>query len=51
MCGRFTITVPAAEIAEIMGLSELPAFAPRYNVKPSQPILTIRTERGPRASC
>jgi hypothetical protein len=31
MCGRFTITVPAAEIAELMGLPELPAFAPRYN--------------------
>src|ERR1043166_7276987 len=48
MCGRFTITVPAAEIAELMGLPELPAFAARYNVKPSQPILAVRTERGAR---
>jgi hypothetical protein len=29
MCGRFTITVPAAEIAELLGLAELPAFAQR----------------------
>jgi len=29
MCGRFTMTVPAAEVAELMGMPELPAFAPR----------------------
>jgi putative SOS response-associated peptidase YedK len=50
MCGRFTITVPAAEIAELMGLPELPQFAPRYNIKPSQPILVVRANGGGRVA-
>jgi putative SOS response-associated peptidase YedK len=50
MCGRFTITVPAAEIAELMGLPELPAFAPRYNVKPTTPILVVRELDGRRVA-
>jgi putative SOS response-associated peptidase YedK len=50
MCGRFTITVPAAEIAELMGLPELPAFAPRYNIKPTTPILTVREVDGKRVA-
>ncbi len=40
MCGCFTITVPAAEIAELLGLPELPAqFTARYNVAPTQMVL------------
>ena len=50
MCGRFTITVPAAEIAELMGLPELPAFAPRYNIKPTTPILVVREIDGRRVA-
>src|SRR5262249_34382738 len=42
MCGRFTITVPAAEIAELLGLIELPPIRPRYNVAPTQQILAAR---------
>src|SRR5262245_59079739 len=40
MCGRFTITVPAAEIAELLGLPEVPAqFTARYNIAPTQLVL------------
>jgi hypothetical protein len=46
MSGRFT--VPAAEVAELMGLAELPAFAPRYNIKPTTPILVVREVDGKR---
>jgi len=43
MCGRFTITVPAAEIAELLGLPEMPAqFTARYNAAPTQSILAAR---------
>ncbi len=48
MCGRFTITVPAAEIAELLGLPELPPFTARFNIKPSQPILAVREACGKR---
>jgi hypothetical protein len=54
MCDRITITVPAAEIAELMGLPELPAFAPRYNVKLTTSILTMVRWTGsasPRRRC
>jgi putative SOS response-associated peptidase YedK len=42
MCGRFTIAVPAAEIAELLGLPQLPPIVPRYNAAPTQQILAAR---------
>ncbi|MBI3169999.1 MAG: SOS response-associated peptidase [Chloroflexi bacterium] len=42
MCGRFTLTVDPAEIADTFGNYTFPAqFAPRFNIAPTQPILTI----------
>lgn len=42
MCGRFTITLPANELEESLGVKTLPKdYLPRYNVAPSQPILVV----------
>ncbi|HMD89690.1 MAG TPA: SOS response-associated peptidase [Anaerolineaceae bacterium] len=42
MCGRFTLTVEAADLQEDFGLSSVPNnWQPRYNIAPSQPILTV----------
>jgi putative SOS response-associated peptidase YedK len=45
MCGRFTLTRSAAEIAEHFGLGSLPELAPRFNVAPTQqaPIVRVRS--------
>ena len=42
MCGRFTLTVDPAELADAFGSYEFPTrFAPRYNIAPTQPVLAI----------
>lgn len=42
MCGRFTLTVDPAEIADTFGNFTFPTqFAPRYNIAPTQPVLAI----------
>ena len=42
MCGRFTITLEAADIEEGLGVSEMPAdWLPRYNVAPTQPVAAV----------
>jgi putative SOS response-associated peptidase YedK len=41
MCGRFTLSLPAAEIAEAFDLEDVPEAPPRYNIAPSQPVATI----------
>lgn len=41
MCGRFSLTAEADELAELFDLPELGAFPPRYNIAPTQPILTV----------
>jgi putative SOS response-associated peptidase YedK len=45
MCGRFTLTRSAAEVAEHFGLGSLPELAPRFNVAPTQeaPIVRLRS--------
>jgi putative SOS response-associated peptidase YedK len=43
MCGRFLNKLPAAEIARIFRTSNpLPNWPPRYNIAPTQDILTVR---------
>ncbi len=42
MCGRFTLKTPLQILQEHFLEFDLPDFAPRYNIAPSQPILTIR---------
>ncbi len=45
MCGRFTLTRSAAEVAEHFGLAAAPVLRPRFNVAPTQRVLAIRTPR------
>lgn len=44
MCGRFTLTVPASEIADALGrfAGLEPELKPRYNIAPTQSILALR---------
>jgi putative SOS response-associated peptidase YedK len=43
MCGRFLNKLPAAEIARIFRTSSpLPNYPARYNIAPTQPVLTVR---------
>ncbi len=41
MCGRFSLVAEPDELAELFDLTELGAFPPRYNIAPTQPILTV----------
>ncbi len=50
MCGRYTLTVSAAVLAEVFGVSEDPAHLPRYNIAPTQLVpLVLGLEAGGRA--
>ena len=46
MCGRYTLSRSAEQVAEHFGLEQLPPVLPRYNIAPSQPIATIRRNLG-----
>jgi putative SOS response-associated peptidase YedK len=51
VCGRFTLRTPATVLIEhfdldVRGDRQLPLFEPRYNIAPTQEILTVRTEPG-----
>jgi putative SOS response-associated peptidase YedK len=42
MCGRFTLRAPASVVAEQFSLFEMPPFAARFNIAPSQPVPVVR---------
>ena len=42
MCGRFTLRTPASTIAEQFALLDVPGFAARFNIAPSQPAPVVR---------
>lgn len=43
MCGRFNLRLSPAELQEFFDLfREVPAFPPRYNIAPTQTVLSIR---------
>ena len=44
MCGRFTLTRSAAELAAHFELTELPSLRPRWNVAPGQAIAVVRVD-------
>jgi len=50
MCGRFTITLSADELASAFSVSKVEDFTPRYNVAPTQtiPVIVRDTERDAR---
>ncbi|MFQ5624005.1 MAG: SOS response-associated peptidase, partial [Paracoccaceae bacterium] len=45
MCGRFAITLPADAVAGLFdaAIGDLPPQEPRYNVCPTQPVMTVRS--------
>lgn len=47
MCGRFTSTTPVVALAEAFAVDDVrtEAMQPRWNVAPTQPILTVATRR------
>lgn len=44
MCGRFVISSPAVKLAGMLGLDQVEAMPPRYNIAPTQPIPVLRQE-------
>jgi len=44
MCGRFTLTRSAAEVAEHFGLASAPELAARYNLAPTQESLFVHVD-------
>ncbi|RME83237.1 MAG: SOS response-associated peptidase [Caldilineae bacterium] len=42
MCGRFTLASPPEVLAQMFELDEVPAFRPRYNIAPTQPVAAVR---------
>jgi putative SOS response-associated peptidase YedK len=45
MCGRFKLTMTPEVMAELFGIEDEPALAPRYNIAPTQPVLTVRNDQ------
>ncbi|MBI4084157.1 MAG: SOS response-associated peptidase [Candidatus Lambdaproteobacteria bacterium] len=45
MCGRFSLRASAGAVQEAFALAEPPPLAPRYNIAPAQPVLTVRQGR------
>jgi len=43
VCGRYSLSSSAEELAEAFDLGAPLALSPRYNVAPSQPVLVVRT--------
>ncbi|MEZ6130645.1 MAG: SOS response-associated peptidase [Planctomycetaceae bacterium] len=42
MCGRFTLSTPAAKLIELFQVTAFPQFEPRYNIAPTQLVICIR---------
>lgn len=42
MCGRFFLATPGSELARHFGLAAAPAWAPRFNLAPGQPVPLVR---------
>jgi putative SOS response-associated peptidase YedK len=50
MCGRFTLTIDPAQAQDVFGDFTFPdQFAPRFNIAPTQPVLTIPNDGRNRA--
>jgi putative SOS response-associated peptidase YedK len=41
MCGRFSLVADPSELAQLLGVETLGEFPARYNIAPTQPILTV----------
>ncbi|KFB10571.1 SOS response-associated peptidase [Nitratireductor basaltis] len=47
MCGRFSLTASPGEVEALLGVVDIEAFPPRYNIAPTQPVL-VALSTGPR---
>ena len=45
MCGRFTLAQSPEQVAKAFGVASVPAFPPRYNIAPSQPVGVVLENR------
>jgi len=45
VCGRFTLTASARDVARHFELAEIPALEARYNIAPAQPVPAVRAGR------
>ena len=48
MCGRYAVTLPPEAMAELFRTLNRLDFPPRYNIAPTQPIVTVLNEHGRR---
>jgi len=46
VCGRFTLTAPPAQVAELFDLDDVPDLRPRFNVAPGQDVATVSAAEG-----
>jgi putative SOS response-associated peptidase YedK len=44
MCGRYTLRVSPAELAEIFGVLNAIEWSPRYNIAPTQTVAAVRSQ-------
>ncbi|QDU60925.1 Putative SOS response-associated peptidase YedK [Planctomycetes bacterium Pan216] len=51
MCGRFTLRTPTERWARQFALEELPLFAPRYNMAPTQRLPVVRLSANGTRAC
>ncbi len=49
MCGRYLLTAAPEAIRAWFGLTQVPAFPPRFNIAPTQPIAVVRLTEGKRS--
>jgi putative SOS response-associated peptidase YedK len=50
MCGRYAATLPPEMMVELFNLLNSVDYPPRYNIKPTEPIVTIREKDGQRTA-
>jgi putative SOS response-associated peptidase YedK len=48
MCGRYLLVSSPEAVRRLFGHEERPNFPSRYNIAPTQPVATVRLERGAR---
>ncbi len=48
MCGRYTLRRPQRIDPKLLGVDELPALEPRFNIAPGEDIMLVRSRRGAR---
>lgn len=48
MCGRFSLSVPVEDLAELFGFGIDDLLAPRFNIAPTQPVAVVRNNEAGR---